>query len=110
MERDIGELTARADAGERALSRMEENFTRLMDRIDAGQRETRERFEATRGTLDATQDRIAELRVEIAKVPTKTALFGYTSTVAALAFAIVGIFVGILAYLGQLPGQLPPGP
>lgn len=98
VERELGELKARADATDKTLARMEEAFNRLGDKLDAGLRENREAFAAT-------QERIADLRIDIAKVPTKTALFGYTSTVAALAVAVIGVFIGILAYLGQLPGQ-----
>ena len=46
---------------------------------------------------------LTDIRVEIAKRPTSERLFGYTATVAALAFAVVAIFVGVLAYLGALP-------
>lgn len=87
LERDIGELKARADATDKAIGRIEETLNRL----DAGLRDNR--------------DALSNLRVDIAKLPTKTALFGYTSTVAALAVAVIGVFIGILAYLGQLPGQ-----
>lgn len=40
-----------------------------------------------------------EMRITLARLPSKGELFGYTATVAAIAFAIVALFVAVLAYL-----------
>ncbi|MBI5163057.1 MAG: hypothetical protein HY985_04055 [Magnetospirillum sp.] len=42
---------------------------------------------------------LGEMRITLARLPSKGELFGYTATVAAIAFAIVALFVAVLAYL-----------
>lgn len=46
---------------------------------------------------------MAGIRNILAKLPTSERLFGYTATVAALAFAVVAVIVSILAYIGAFP-------
>ncbi len=46
---------------------------------------------------------MTDVRVEIGKLPTSEKLFVYTATVGAIAFAIVAVFIGVLAYVGALP-------
>ena len=46
---------------------------------------------------------LGDIKVQLALIPTSNKLFGYTATVAALAIAVVSVFVGVLAYVGALP-------
>ena len=46
---------------------------------------------------------LTDIRVEIAKRPTTGGLWGMVATVLGVAIAMIGIFIGILAYLGKVP-------
>lgn len=58
-------------------------------------------FEHVRKDLDEIKSDTKDILVKLASVPTSDKLFGYTATVAALAVAIIGVFIGVLAYVGK---------
>ncbi len=67
-------------------------------------------FEHVRRDLDEIKvdqktllQRIADIRIGLAQLPTSARLFGYTATVGALAVAVVAVFIGVLAYTGTIP-------
>ena len=62
-------------------------------------------FEHVRKDLDEIKSDTKDILVKVASVPTSDKLFGYTATVAALAVAVIGVFIGVLAYVGKLGGS-----
>ena len=81
---------------------MEGRVTRLEVLAERTEQDLQEIKSDQKGALGL----LAELRLDIAKLPTSGGLWGMIATVILVAVAMIAIFVGILTYLQGLPQPL----
>jgi len=79
---------------------MEQRLTRLEVLAEHTQEDVRE----IKNDQRTIRELLTDIRVEIARRPTTSGLWTMVATVAAVAFAVIAIFIGVLTYLQAMPG------
>ncbi|WP_085905890.1 hypothetical protein [Kiloniella majae] len=94
-------------AGEGEHDEMEERVAKLETHFEYIRRDMddiRNDIKDTNKEIRGLRDDQRAIILSLAKMPSRTALFGYTATVASLCIAVVAIFVGVLSYIGTISG------
>lgn len=94
------------ESTENRLFRLEvefKHFRNELDEIKAGQKAIIDILTTLRVELADLRAEMTDLQGKISKLPTSQTLFFNTFTVGLFSVAVVGVFIGVLTYLGALP-------